>query len=411
MLEFFRRLMSEPKPEPEKLTITPTADRSPAPLAAAMNSFALTLWPKVAAPATNALFSPGSLWLALAMTTSGAKGETRAELAKLLRLPDDAHALDDELTAQLIAWEVETPELTLSVVNRLFAEQRFAFDEAWLVDTERTWRAPAERLAFSEDTQRARHHINAWVERQTAERIRELLPEGSVTSDTRLVLVNAVHFLGAWQQKFEKALTRAAPFFDGTSEHPAQLMRALKTHGYAGVDGAQVVELAYEATDGAQLAMLLVLPTARDGLPALERTLTPEKLEGWVHALQPTFLDLSLPRFQVTPASSLELEEALTSLGVELAFDRERADFTGIANPPSPEERLSISQVFHQAFIRVDEEGTEAAAATAVLMTRAGGMVTLPEPVVVLADHPFLFFLRDVKTGTWLFMGRVQRPE
>jgi len=127
--------------------------------------------------------------------------------------------------------------------------------------------------------------------------------------------------------------------------------------------------------------------------------------------MQPPFLAPSLPRLRVRPAASLELKAVLTSLGVELAFDRERADFTAAANPPSPDDRLSISQVFHQAFVRVDEEGTEAAAATAVLMTRAGGMRTLPEPVVVLADHPFLFLLRDAKTGAWLFMGRVQRPE
>ena len=411
MFEFFRRLMSEPKPDTEKLEVTPTREQAPAPLAAAMNSFALTLWPKVAAPVTNAVFSPGSLWLALAMTTSGAKGPTRAELARLLRLPEAPQSLDEATTAQLVAWEASSPGLTLNVVNRLFAEVRFRFDEAWLRETELTWRAPAERLAFSEDHDAARRHVNAWVERQSAERIRELLPDGSVTSDTRLVVVNAVHFLGKWERPFQQNLTRAAPFFDGTSERPVQMMRGLVTHGYAAVEGAQVFELQYEPTKEARLQLLVVLPTTRDGLPALERSLTAPTLEGWVAALQPTFLDLSFPRFEVKPTGSLELKQALTSLGVELAFDRERADFTGIANPPSPDDRLSISQVFHQAFIRVDEEGTEAAAATAVMMTRAGGMPIRREPVVVLANHPFLFFVRDVTSGTWLFMGRVQHPE
>jgi len=253
------------------------------------------------------------------MTTIGAKWQTRTELARLLRLPDDEHALDEHITAQLVAWEASSDGLTLNVVNRLFAEQRFPFDEAWLRETEHTWRAPAERLAFSEGQNAARAHINAWVERQTAERIRELLPDGSVTSDTRIVLVNAVHFLGKWEQPFKENLTRAAPFFDGTSERPVQMMRGLMTHGYAAVEGAQVCALRYEDTNEVALDMLVVLPTARDGLPALESTLTAAKLEGWVAAMQPTFLDLSLPRFEVKPAGSPQLKAWPTSLGLEPA--------------------------------------------------------------------------------------------
>lgn len=404
MFDLLRRMLSEPKPVTPTTPATPTTPREPMPLAAAMNSFALTLWPKVAAPASNAVFSPGSLWLALAMTTSGANGPTRTELARLLRLPDDPTALDAAVQEQLLAWETST----LNVVNRLFLEQHFTFDDAWLATTETRWRAPAERVPFAEDTEGARQHINAWVERQTAERIRQLLPSGSVDANTRLVLVNAVHFLARWTHPFEKSLTRPAPFFDGATERPVPMMRTLKTFEYAAVEGAQVVQLTYEESE---VTMLVVLPTARDGLPELERTLTAPKLEGWADALTPTFLDLSLPRFHATPERSLELKPMLQSLGVELAFERDRADFTAMAKPASPDDRLSIGQVFHQAFVRVDEEGTEAAAATAVLMTRAGGMMQLPEPVVFLADHPFLFFLRDAQTGAWLFLGRVQTPE
>jgi serpin B len=402
MFEFLRRLMSKPKPV-EPVVAPRSTDREPLPLAAAMNSFALTLWPKVAPPASNAVFSPGSLWLALAMTTTGANGETRAELARLLRLPDDPTALDAAVHEQLLVWETST----LKVVNRLFLEQGVTFEAAWLEASETHWRAPAERVPFAHDADGARRHVNAWVERQTAEQIRELLPSGSVDADTRLVLVNAVHFLARWHIPFEKHLTQPAPFFDGTSEHPVPMMRSLKTFGYAAVEGAQAVQLDYADSD---VKMLIVLPTAREGLAELERTLTAPKLEGWSDALTPTFLDLSLPRFRVEPTRSLELKTVLQSLGVELAFERERADFTGIAKPASPDERLSIGQVFHQAFVRVDEEGTEAAAATAVLMTLAGGMMQQPEPIVVLADHPFLFFLRDAKTSAWLFMGRMQRP-
>ena len=409
MFEFLKRLVGPSKSNPNEKAAAPelprsVVDVSPAPLTAAMNAFALDVWRRVANDAGNSLFSPGSLWLALAMTASGARGETRAQLAKLLRLPED----DTAVTQQLMQWNVENPSegLTLRVVNRLFGQDGGDFEAAWREEVERVWKATFEALAFSTDEEAARRHINAWVEQQTAQKSRELLPAKSLTKDTRLVLVNAVYFLAKWATPFQEYRTQPASFFAPSGEQTVTMMGKVDTLPHASVEGAQVVALPYE---GGPLELVVVLPTAHDGLPALEQTLTPARVEGWRAAAQPVLVDLSMPKFKLQPAGALALKQTLISLGVELAFDSDRADFTAISNPPRPEDRLVISEAFHQAFMRVDEEGTEAAAATAVLML-SGSAPRREERVVFRADHPFLIILRDSITGAWLFVGRVVAP-
>lgn len=386
------------------------SDAEPAPLASAMNGFALDVWPHLAPPGVDAIFAPGSLWLTLALTASGANGATRKELAKALRLPaDDAGQFDAAVREQLRAWTPEPgPRFTLSCVSRLFAQGSAAFEEGWLAQAADVWLAPLERVDFAADPERARAELNAWVSRHTGGRIEQLLPPRSLRPDTRLVLVNAVHFLGRWFVPFDEDATTPEPFFVDDETLEVSMMRETDTWDFVADDDAQVVQLTYKATD---LSLFVVLPTARDGLEALERRLTPARVEGWAEALRPTLLDLSLPRFGVDPTASMALEPALEALGVTSAFDRERADFTAMSNPANPNERLFVSGVFHQAFIRVDEEGTEAAAATSVVMSAGGAAPRAPEqPTRVCADHPFLYFLRDARTGAWLFMGRVCRP-
>jgi serpin B len=401
MFDFLKRKKPAP-PEPKKKTPKPVVL---SPLAAAANSFALDLWRKGAAPG-NFLVSPGSLWLALAMTASGAKGETQAELAKLLRLPVSAELIKQ----QLERWIARDEELglTLNVVNRLFGDLRMKFEEPWMVATEATFGAALERLTIGEDPEGARAHINSWVAGQTNERIKELLPERSIEKLTRLVLVNAVHFLAKWQTKFVDTLPRPFHFAPGVKKDVPTMVR-LSRFRYAEVEGAQVIELPYQ---GSPVHMIVVLPTALDGLSAIEESLSAERVESWVSAMEDTSVLVSLPSFEIAPASSLALRETLEEMGTKLPFDRERAEFTEIAKHTRPEDRLVVSNVFHQAFIRVDEEGTEAAAATAVTMTLAGSAPPREpeEPRIFNADHPFLFFLRDEVTGVWLFQGRVVSP-
>jgi serine protease inhibitor len=182
-------------------------------------------------------------------------------------------------------------------------------------------------------------------------------------------------------------------------------MRQVKQLRFVAKDGSKAVELPYKGDD---MSMLIVLPDAADGLSALEASFDAKKLDSIVSSLADQLVSVALPKFEVNPAESLALRDQLKQLGMPLAFDPDKADFTGIANPPSPADRLYIDKVFHKAFVKVDEKGTEAAAATAVVMPRAGGMP--PKPVELIADHPFLFFIRDHKTGLVLFMGRVVDP-
>jgi serpin B len=184
-------------------------------------------------------------------------------------------------------------------------------------------------------------------------------------------------------------------------------MKQVETFKLAVTDGVKLLEMPYQ---GGELAMTLVLPDAIDGLDAVEKRLTQAALDGWIGALRPERVIVALPKFEIDPPEPLSLGETLKALGMPLAFDRDKANFTGIANPPRPEDRLYIGKVFHKAFVKLDEKGTEAAAATAVVMPRALGAPPSRQPPEFRADHPFLFFLRDTQSGTILFMGRVSDP-
>jgi serpin B len=244
------------------------------------------------------------------------------------------------------------------------------------------------------------------VAQQTAKRITNLIPPGGVASDTRLVLVNAIYFLGDWLSPFQPNATAPAPFHLGpTSTVDVPTMHQNARLKAAKIDGAQLVELPYR--DGT-LAMTIVVPEALDGLGALEQSLSMARLERWSSALVPAQVDLALPRFAIDPSEPLSLGGALGAMGVHRAFDSTQADFTAIANPPDPELRLFFSAVFHKAFVQVDEKGTEAAAATAIVAT--AGCAAPPEAVSVQVDRPFLFFIRDLDTGMVVFMGRVSNP-
>jgi serpin B len=297
--------------------------------------------------------------------------------------------------------------LQLRIANRLFGEQSYKLEPAYLEKTRAAYGAALEPLDFAKAPEPARAHINKWVEDQTEQRIKDLLPPRSIDPDTRLVLVNAIYFLADWKDPFEKQQTTEQPFTLAPGKtRPAMMMRRRGGYRIAKGDGASVLELPYA---GGDTAMLVVLPDKVDGLPAVERSIDATKLTAWTQALVDQQVQVWLPRFLIDPPASMELSRPLKALGMAKAFDRGRADFTAIANPPKPEDRLYIGAVFHKAFVKVDEKGTEAAAATAVVMPRAGGM---PPPVPDFkVDHPFLFFIVDKPSGLVLFMGRVAEPK
>jgi serpin B len=296
--------------------------------------------------------------------------------------------------------------VTFRIANRLFGERSYRFEPSYLEATKAAFGAALEPLDFRGAFEPARGVINGWVEAQTEKRILNLVPPGGLTADTRLVLVNAIYFLGDWAQPFTKEATRPAPFhLSSSAKTDVPTMHQTESFGWMRGEGFQALELPYR--EGA-FSMLVLLPDAVDGLATLENELSAESLARIVGALARTRVALALPKFEVNPAASIPLSRLLQGLGMERAFDRERADFTGIANPPDPRERLFIGEAFHKAFVKTDEKGTEAAAATAVAMARASAIQG--QPVPFKADHPFLFLIRDRASGLVLFMGRVADP-
>jgi serpin B len=375
-------------------------------IAASSNAFGLDLYGHLRSSPGNVALSPASISVALAMTWLGAKGETAACMKRVLRVdgsPGEVAEGWGKLSASLRDSE---DALTFRVANRLFGEKSYTFVDAFQDATRAAFGAPLEAVDLKSAPEPTRAHINGWVEGETQGRIRNLIPEGVISPDARLILVNAVYFLARWRDPFAKEATSAAPFFTSKSrQKDVPTMRQMATLRLAHRQGVKVLEIPYM---GDRMSLLVALPDERDGLDAVEASLRPARLEAWVKALAPERVAVSLPKFEVNPSGAVPLGELLKAMGMGIAFDRQKADFTGIANPPDPSDRLSIGAVLHKAFVKVDEMGTEAAAATTVMMLGATAMRA--RPVEFKADHPFLFFLRDDVSGLILFMGRVAEP-
>jgi serpin B len=370
-------------------------------------AFAVDLLHALRGTPGNLAISPASVSLALTLPWSGARGATAAEMARVLHLSGTPDSVLPGVADQLARLnDPKRTAYTLRVANRLFPERTYALQKAFL-DRMASLGAPAEGLDFRRAPGPSRQRINTWVAEQTSDRIRDLLPPPAINAETRLVLVNAIYLLADWLSPFSRETTRFVPFFFPTGDRPVPTMHQVGTFKFAAADGVKLLEMPYV---GGALAMTIVLPDARDGLPALEQSLDARRLDTWIAALKPQKVAVVLPKFTIDPPSPLALADVLKGLGMKLAFDREQADFTGIAAPPSPADRLVISDVFHKAFVKVDEKGTEAAAATAVVMQRAGAMPDPQRPQEFRADHPFLFLIRDLKTGGVLFLGRVVDP-
>jgi serpin B len=384
------------------------ADADVARLAQALNSLGLELFAKLD-PKGNLALSPASLGTALGMTAFGARGETATEMKKVLHL-----AATDDGVAKSYAWLLRSwagsprEGLVVAVANRLFAEQSLSVERPFVDLTRSRFGAALEQVPFSSDPEVVRALINNWVEGATSKRVIRLLPAGSVTSETRLALVNALYFKARWDTPFRERNTRDAGFFvRGTEEAAVPTMHETGSFRFADVGQADVLELPYE---GGAFACGFVLPKTKDGLATLEAALDAKVLEAWTNKLAVERVEVALPRFKVEPTTSLKLGPYLMELGMKTAFDNARADFSGIAVHTRPEDRLSIGEVFHKTFVAIDEQGTEAAAATAVLAGRGGARPGVATPKTFVADHPFVFYVRDTATGALLFLGRMLDP-
>jgi serpin B len=359
-------------------------------------AFALDLYGALRAEPGNLFLSPFSISTALAMTSAGARGETAAEMARVLHLPA-GEATHEALGRLLAGGKKRACELV--VANALWGQQGYPFGEAFLALTRRCYGAGLTALDFQEDPDAARQVINAWVAKETRDKIRDLLPEGSLDEDVRLVLTNAIYFKARWLETFSKSATAPAPFHLGTVQQAAVPTMHLKERfGYADAGPCHLVRLLYEGQDA---SMVIIVPKAIDGLAAVEAALTPAALASWLGALAPQQVDLALPKFRIT--QTIQLAKTLKALGMTRAFTPGGADFTGIAEG----EDLFVDAVIHKAFVAVDEEGTEAAAATAVSVKLTSAP---PQAIVLAVDRPFLFLVRDERTGSILFIGRVVDP-
>jgi serpin B len=399
-------------PEPAKPVSTAAAKALPAgelkALAAGNNAFAIDLYARARSRKGNLALSPFSISTALTMTWGGARGETAAQMKKVLHADGTPERAADAAGKLIAGYAAADQKVTLRVANRLFGEKSYAFDPGYVERTRAAFGAPLEPLDFKGAAEAARQHINAWVAGETRNRITDLIPPDGVNAMTRLVLANAIYFLGDWMQPFAKEATAPAPFWTSKSDQKdVPTMRQSASLRFAAAGGAKVVELPYQ---GGDLAMTFVLPDARDGLDAVEAGLTHAVLDGWTGALAFKQVDVWIPRIEINPTEPLSLGSILAAMGMPLAFDEGKADFTGIANPASPADRLFISRAFHKAFVKVDEKGTEAAAASAVVMQPESAHFPAEPPMEFHADHPFLFFLRDLRSGMILFMGRVNDP-
>lgn len=390
---------SAPSADPEKL-----ASEQARSLASATNKFGARLFGSLDDHTGNLVISPASIEIALLMTWAGAKEETARQMSDVLglgELGEQAHASAGEM---LRAWNNPSRKTyELAVVNKIFTEQTAPIEEPFVELTTRHYSAAYEPLSFKTQPDQSRKHINAWVEEQTNKRIEELLPDGSIDDLTRLVLTNAVYFLGEWDKRFDEKATSDGTFYvDGATGAKVPMMRQTERFAFAQHEGLQVLAMPYV---GKELAMFVILPEARDGLPAVEKRLEAE-LEQWLNAPVETKVEVSFPRFRIEMAESIALKEQLEKLGMPIAFIDE-ANFEAMSNPSDAREKLKIADVYHKAFVEVNEKGTEAAAATAVVMTARGAA---PKIQQFNADHPFLFAIKDTRNGTVLFLGRVTDP-
>jgi serpin B len=366
------------------------------------SDFAFALYQALREQEGNLFYSPHSISVALAMTYAGARGETAQQMADTLnfileqeRLHPAFNWLDIELASRGEGAQGKDSEgFRLNIVNAIWGQKDYGFLPAFLDVLAENYGAGLRILDFANETEKSRLIINDWVSDQTEQRIKDLIPREVLTSGTRLVLTNAIYFNAAWEYPFDEDVTVDGPFYllDG-GQVSVPMMKQTESFGYTDGEGYQAVELQY---DGNELSMVILLPEAGQ-FQAFEEGLQAQQVCDIIDGLQNAQVTLTMPKFEFD--SEFSLKNTLAGMDMPIAFSR-AADFSGMTG----NRELFISDVVHKTFVAVDEAGTEAAAATAVIMPGSAA----PEPTVeVTIDRPFIFLIRDIETGAILFVGRV----
>ncbi len=372
------------------------------------SDFAFDLYQQLRDKEGNLFYSPYSISLALAMTYAGARGETETQMAEALDFLLPQETLHPAFNALALALDSRGEGaqgkngegFRLNVVNAIWGQQDYEFLSDFLDLLAVNYGAGLRVLDFIGATEESRVTINDWVSDQTEGRIEDLIPAGMINPLTRLVLTNAIYFNAAWAEPFNEDVTQDGVFYllDG-GEVTVPMMRQEESFKYGEGDGYLAVELPY---DGEELSMVILLPDSGQ-FDAFEEALDAAQVAGIIDGMGYRQVDLTMPKFEFD--SSFSLSQALRAMGMPIAFSETDADFSGISD--SQDDPLYIWEVVHKAFVSVDEEGTEAAAATAVIMNGASAP---PEPAEFTIDRPFIFLIRDIETGAILFVGRTLDP-
>jgi serpin B len=393
------------KSDKERITSPDVSPSEQALLVEGNSAFAFELYQALREQEGNLFYSPHSISVALAMTYAGARNQTAEQMAATLQFmleQDRLHPAFNWLDAELAsrgegAEGKDSKGFRLNIVNAIWGQKDYTFLSDFLDVLAENYGAGLRILDFINETEQSRLAINQWVSDQTEGRIEDLIPQGAIDALTRLVLTNAIYFNAAWECPFDEDFTADGPFYllDG-GQVSVPMMQQTESFGYTDGEGYQAVELQY---DGNELSMVIFLPEAGQ-FEAFEEGLQAQQVSDIISGLQPTLVDLTMPKFEFD--SEFSLKDTLSGMGMPVAFSA-AADFSGMTGTPD----LCISAVLHKAFVSVDEAGTEAAAATAVIV----GESAMPgQPVEVTVDRPFIFLIRDIETGAILFVGRVMNP-
>lgn len=371
------------------------------------NQFAFDLYRQLGQKPGNKFFSPYSISTALGMTYAGARGQTAKDMAQTLHFTldnDRLHPAFGDLIRQIQGTDKKR-DFQLATANGLWGNKDdLNLSPSFLRITQTDYQAGFELVDFVNDPSGARKKINDWVEDRTNKKIKDLIPASAIKKNTRLVLVNAIYFKGTWMEQFTKNQTRPEEFaVPGAAGVKVPTMHNTFMLKHSAGDDFELAQLPYKDNE---VSMVIVLPKKKDGLAAVEQKLSAASLRQAIDKAKFTNVKVSLPKFKLT--DEFNLGDDLAALGMKIAFIPKMADFTGMEEKVSRSESLYISKVIHKSFVDVHEEGTEAAAATGVIMARPTSVPAAPIPFK--ADHPFLFVVRHNATGSILFMGRVNDP-
>lgn len=368
-------------------------------VAGSINDLTIGLQRKLARQPGNVFVSGVGVALGLTMLHAGSSGATAKELAKVLHLEQPTPAVYAGLAGLVFRWTRPDDHVALAVATRLFGEQKLGFTPAYLDLTRTVFASPLTGLDMLDDPAGARDRINGWAREQSGDRMDELVPVGAIASMTGVVVASVAQFDGDWLEPFDPALTTTQPFSGGEVRREVQMMRSVQrlrvAFGKAGK--LRVLELPYK---GGKYSMIIVLPSTRGGLADIEKSFDAEKLQGWIDSAKVSPIDLRLPKLKLD--SNLELAPAILKLGAARVFNKKKAELGAMAGEP-----LGLASVRHRAQISVEERRAASTDKSAIVVSVGGAPA---DPVPFIVDRPFLFYIRDVRTGALLYYGRVTDP-